>query len=409
VKFSNLNIKYFLFFFKKKAKSNFLLQNFLDCSKLKENDLLNLDSKTLKELYLMDIKNGQSLLWIAQNKNDNEFDGYNYTSLMYEISENLYDLPLKNENLPTIKLLDLNKKETNKISEYPLDELFMWSILIYSGKEDDLELIKFYWSLTTKPIACALAAIIVYDRLMKKSFINREFKEQLKEVKEEFKEWSTNLLHKCSQAKLLETQDLILIQNKYFYNHTLLELGVEAKAETFIGSIPVQDLLTDIWHGKINPHVSSFRIISCVFCWPLIYFLQILRYDYELVTVVDKKKLNKVADNNDDNKIINNEHFHVTDLPFRLDGNESQYARLFYFLNAPIIKYVHHFLMHILMLMIFCYLVLFDLWPLSNTFPAGKYEQRLQFGTLKLANPLTEIFIIVYMFSNLIAELREVY
>ena len=59
----------------------------------------------------------------------------------------------------------------------------MWSIWSFSGKDEDFDLIKYYWTLTSKPITCALAAMVVYDRFLNKSFVNREFKESIKKLK----------------------------------------------------------------------------------------------------------------------------------------------------------------------------------------------------------------------------------
>ena len=93
---------------------------------------------------------------------------------------------------------------------------------------------------------------------------------------------------------------MILRQNKFFYDLTPLQIAVDAKAEEFVGSIPVQTLLTDIWHGKINPHVSSFRILLCMFFWPFVFFFKLFGYDYERVVaervekVVVPKKKNQV-------------------------------------------------------------------------------------------------------------------
>lgn len=58
-----------------------------------------------------------------------------------------------------------------------------------------------------------------------------------------------------------EAQDLILSESKFFRGHTAHELANKAAAEQFLSSIAVQQLLTDIWHGKINPYLSSFRVI----------------------------------------------------------------------------------------------------------------------------------------------------
>lgn len=76
----------------------------------------------------------------------------------------------------------------------------------------------------------------------------------------EFEEWAAGVTRTCYFAKQNEAQDLLLRQNKLFLGHTALELATEADAEEFMSTIPVQQLLTDIWHGKINPHISSFRV-----------------------------------------------------------------------------------------------------------------------------------------------------
>lgn len=98
---------------------------------------------------------------------------------MEEVSHSLYELPL-NESIFAVGKSD----ESNaNLSDNLLDELFMWSILIFSGKPEDSELIKHYWTLTTKPITCALAAMVVYDRFFEFPFVNDELKELLTKQK----------------------------------------------------------------------------------------------------------------------------------------------------------------------------------------------------------------------------------
>ena len=203
---------------------------------------------------------------------------------------------------------------------------------------------------------------------------------------------------------------------------TPLQIAVEAKAEEFVGSIPVQTLLTDIWHGKINPHVSSFRILLCMFFWPFVFFFKLFGYDYERVVaervekVVVSKKKNQVDVKKEPTimKKRNNanlpDQFYTTALPFRVEGNENIALRIFYFLNAPIIKYVHHYLMHMLMLMIFCYLILFDLYPLPTTLLDPSQFNATLFGAklVLVQMPTSEIFMLIYMGTITIGELREV-
>ena len=59
----------------------------------------------------------------------------------------------------------------------------MWSLLLYSGKESELELIKYYWSITSKPIACALAAMLVYSKFQEQNFVSDELKAKIEKVK----------------------------------------------------------------------------------------------------------------------------------------------------------------------------------------------------------------------------------
>ena len=91
-------------------------------------------------------------------------------------------------------------------------------------------------------------------------------------------------------SKMMETQDILLRENKYFYNHTPLQLGILAESEEFASCIAVQELLSDIWHGKISPFVSSFRVLTCMFCWPLVFILKVFRYDLEVFIAKEKLK-----------------------------------------------------------------------------------------------------------------------
>lgn len=356
---------------------------------------------------------------MAQNKNDQDFDRIHYTKVMKDISNYLYDLPLI--FLETKKKIDKTNSIESEFSDYIMDELFMWSTLIYSGQEKDMKLIKYYWSLTSRPIACALAAIIVYNRIAKKSFVNREFKQLLKRASKEFEELAIGVLKSASMAKTNEAQDLILRENEYFYNHTTLQLGIKAEAEEFISCLAVQELLSDIWHGKISPFVSSYRILTCVFFWPLVFIQNVFRHDIEVAKAKDKKKeiLKKelLPTNKNEREELAEKQFHATDLPFRVSGEEFIGFRLFYFLDTPIIKYLHHTLMHILILIIFCYLILFDLYPLATDYQLESTNVAKPLFGISLLNILhipfiqmsmSEVFIILYMFSLTITELREV-
>jgi hypothetical protein len=198
-------------------------------------------------------------------------------------------------------------------------------------------------------------------------------------------------------------------------------LGILAESEEFASCIAVQELLSDIWHGKISPFVSSYRILTCVFFWPLVFIQNVFRYDIEVSKAKDQKKevLKKelLPTNKSEREELAQKQFHATDLPFRVSGEEFIGFRLFYFLDTPIIKFLHHTLMHILILIIFCYLILFDLNPLATDYQLNSTNVAKPLFGISLLNILnipyiqmsmSEVFIILYMFSLTITELREV-
>lgn len=111
-------------------------------------------------------------MYRIQKKQDSYFDGTEYTQTMQNIYDDCYELPYH------IKRYDKNDKLKNT-TDQPYDELFMWSLLLFSGNEDDLKLIRHFWSKTKFPLACSLAGIIIYKSLIKENFVPDDIKDKL--------------------------------------------------------------------------------------------------------------------------------------------------------------------------------------------------------------------------------------
>ena len=72
----------------------------------------------------------------------------------------IYKLPFNYENE--------SEEISDQMRESSLnDRIFMWAILLF-GCENDLDIIKYFWSKTNHPVSCALAAMVIYQRLMNK-------------------------------------------------------------------------------------------------------------------------------------------------------------------------------------------------------------------------------------------------
>lgn len=111
-------------------------------------------------------------MYRIQKKQDSNFDGTNYTDTMQSIFYDVYMLPC------LTKRYDQNDK-TKYVSNVPYDELFIWSLLLYSGNENDLDLPKHFWSKSKYPIACCLIGIITFNSLMQENFVPDDLKESM--------------------------------------------------------------------------------------------------------------------------------------------------------------------------------------------------------------------------------------
>lgn len=91
---------------------------------------------------------------------------------MEDIFENIYQLP------GLVRRHDANDKSINT-SHQPYDELFIWSLLLYGGDENDKKLMKHFWLRAKYPMACCFVAIIVYNFLARKKFMPDDLKEKI--------------------------------------------------------------------------------------------------------------------------------------------------------------------------------------------------------------------------------------
>ena len=94
---------------------------------------------------------------------------------MLKIFADCYQLP----NHPIHKRYNDQNKE-KQTTDQPYDELFIWSLLLYSGNNDeDLSLPRMFWSKSKKPITCCLAAMIVFQNLREENFVPDYLKEEM--------------------------------------------------------------------------------------------------------------------------------------------------------------------------------------------------------------------------------------
>ncbi|CAF1648386.1 unnamed protein product [Rotaria sp. Silwood1] len=142
------------------------------------------------------------------------------------------------------------------ISEIDIDkELFLWSVV--TGRQ---KLALLFWTRGRNKICGAFIAILIYKSKAKKekTLKYNQWVNQLEyfavEILEKF--YST-YPSKCKQAIIRVIPE--------FDNVTWLQLAVLAESKSFIAKQGVQDVLNDIWYGRIDHQVGNFLIIFSSF------------------------------------------------------------------------------------------------------------------------------------------------
>jgi hypothetical protein len=68
------------------------------------------------------------------------------------------------------------------------------------------------------------------------------------------------LMEKCSDSHKIITQDLIICEIDIFFKRTVLELAIDTETNDFVSLSLIQELLTDVWYDKLNPHISTWKV-----------------------------------------------------------------------------------------------------------------------------------------------------
>ena len=122
----------------------------------------------------MILKNRECLLYYLQHGNDKPFTGDEYTHNMINLYVYCYFIPT---------MSNIVLKRRDELSKYPYDELFMWSFTLFSGKKCELELMQYYWSLSSHPIACCIAICLLCERLENSFYVSDNLKLDLTELR----------------------------------------------------------------------------------------------------------------------------------------------------------------------------------------------------------------------------------
>ncbi|CAF1272530.1 unnamed protein product [Adineta steineri] len=311
-------------------------------------------------------------------------------------------------------------------------ELFLWSVL--TGKQ---ELALLFWARGKNKVCAALIATLLY-----KSKAEKEKDIRYNEWGYQFENLAVQILEKFYRLHPSQCNQAIIREIPQFGNVTWLHLAVMAEAKLFIAQRAVQNVLNSIWYGYIDRQVGHVKIIFSTF---MLWYSGFLPYHDDMIEdsqltlnlkrnyVSEMQYTTNINENFAQCKLIEdelneeqilNDNYDNSSLK-KIKSSESQYWKnISKFVDAPYVKYLYNLYAHILFLILFSYVILFDFFPLykfeSDTCLIGS-EDNINADIKKNSsesskyslNPrprpsITEIILIIWMITILFEEIRQI-
>ncbi|XP_048725963.1 transient receptor potential cation channel subfamily M member 8 isoform X2 [Caretta caretta] len=154
--------------------------------------------------------------------------------------------------------------DESSITRHPLQALFIWSVL-----QNKKELSKVIWEQTRGCTLAALGASKLLKSLAKvKNDINAAGESE--ELANEYETRAAELFSECYSSDEELAEQLLTYSCEAWGGSNCLELAVEAKDQQFIAQPGVQNFLSKQWYGEISRDTKNWKIILCLFLFPLI-------------------------------------------------------------------------------------------------------------------------------------------
>ncbi|CAF3873409.1 unnamed protein product, partial [Rotaria magnacalcarata] len=289
---------------------------------------------------------------------------------------------------------DDDDTETSKNLCVPPDvntDLFLWSIITTRH-----ELAILFWSRVKNKVCIALFATLWYKHYSNEKGNEHQIDTRKKynryyELTEQYENFASQIIKKAYEENPEISRDAIIQKIPSFGNTTLFEIAIVADARQFIAQQAVQDVIENIWYGKIDKRIRPFKIVLSTLTIVGGVFLSY--YDEILPSNdVDGIPCDQRADGSDPSNSLASEKQEIIFSPstntsgcIQLVAKEDKEDRarkkfqnkkrrgccsnLHTFFHVPFVKYVYNIYSQIIFLLLFSYLILCGFFPLYD-FPA---------------------------------------
>ncbi|CAF1238406.1 unnamed protein product [Adineta steineri] len=227
--------------------------------------------------------------------------------------------------------------EKNKL----LRDLFLWSVFM-----DMPEIAKILLIHQQSRICAALIASAIFKRYSKLS-LTVDLKEKFKIQADDFGKYAADFINDCYKYNERSACELLLRQIPLFGNITCMQIAISSENIQLVGTACFDQTLTQVWYNKLSmtnnqtltrpSHFLSIITLGLLAPWIIPY----------------RENENSMQDISLSTKGIN----YYTDEK----KTEKYWTRFQYFHGSPFIRMCYHFISYIWFLLVFSYMMLYEL------------------------------------------------
>ncbi|TSK92937.1 Transient receptor potential cation channel subfamily M member 2 [Bagarius yarrelli] len=271
-----------------------------------------------------------------------------------EISNEEKDFTTTSESPIRELICSSDEKVPDTVSD-PNRDLFLWSVL-----QNQKDLAQITWEQCSDCITAALAASKILKKLAQEGGDNGDEAGSMQELADHYEKQAIGVFSECRRCDEQRAQKLLTRVSPSWGRTTSLCLALEAHDRNFIAHSGVQALLTQIWFGELaveNPH---WKLLLCMFFFPLIYtgFL-VYRRD---------EVIRKEAERTEEEKLVmDSAHGNKPDFHNQSDASSLSplncWTRLASLYTCPQVKFYWNILAYFGFLFLFALVLITDFQP----------------------------------------------
>ncbi|XP_076088237.1 transient receptor potential cation channel subfamily M member 5-like isoform X1 [Mytilus galloprovincialis] len=234
--------------------------------------------------------------------------------------------------------------------------LFIWAVLM---NRRDLAML--FWKRDGDSIYSALFASSLAKRLAETASAEAFMDEQtaLWESSRHYEDLAYSVMTELYLNDRKHARQLLVREVKRYNSTTIFEITEKFSLMKFMGHAACQTKLNKIWKGRIKGDTSTLKVIMFA-----VTFFPILKWNILKLHKTGERAKNKVTQWG---KGATQDQQNISTC---LQSVPNWMRKLYYFYNAPLIKFLFSVLTYMTMLVVFSLFVLTDLHPMEEKFPS---------------------------------------